>query len=137
MAFSDIPIVGFLKNKMSWHQARQRLLAENVANADTPRYRPHDLKPLDASSSLRTTGMRPITAARTHAMHVASPATVSDQLSFESSKGLGWEITPTGNSVVLEEQMMKVAENQFDFQLASSLYSRSLGLIKTALGRNS
>ena len=46
MAFSDMPLVGFLKNKMSWHQARQRLLAENVANADTPRFKPRDLKPI-------------------------------------------------------------------------------------------
>lgn len=136
MAFSDLPIVGFLKSKMSWHQARQRVLAENVANADTPRYRPHDLKALDPRSASRTTGMRPISAVRTHAMHAVGPATATNQLSFESSKGVGWEITPAGNSVVLEEQMMKVAENQFDFQLASSLYTRSLGLIKTALGRN-
>ena len=137
MAFSDLPIVGFLKSKMSWHQARQNLLAENVANADTPDYRPRDLEAMTFAPKTQT--QQPVAnlaAARTHESHVAGKGMSGEQLSFDTSKRHGWEITPAGNSVVLEEQMMKVAANQFDFQLASSLYTRSLGLIKTALGRN-
>jgi len=136
VAFSDLPIVGFLKSKMAWHQARQGLLAENVANADTPNYRPRDLKPMTFDSAPGRIAVRSVAATRTHAGHVTGTAIAQEQLSFDSSRGTGWEITPGGNSVVLEEQMMKVAENQFDYQLASTLYTRSLGLIKTALGRN-
>ena len=135
MAFSDLPLVGFLKTKMAWHQARQAVLAENVANADMPQYRPFDLKPMSFEPAPARMALRPAAAARTDAKHLASRAMAPEQLSFETSRGQGWEITPDGNSVVLEEQMMKIAANQFDFQLASSLYSRSLGLIKTALGR--
>ena len=47
----------------------------------------------------------------------------------------GFETTPRGNAVVLEDEMMKVAQTQMDYQAATALYSRSLGLIKTALGR--
>ena len=47
MPISDIPIFSMLRTRMQWHQERQRVLAENVANADTPRFRPQDLKPLD------------------------------------------------------------------------------------------
>ena len=47
MPISDMPIFSMLRTRMQWHQERQRVLAENVANADTPRFRPHDLKPLD------------------------------------------------------------------------------------------
>ena len=43
---------------------------------------------------------------------------------------------PTGNAVNLEDEMMKVAANQMDYQAATSLYTRSLGLIKTAIGKN-
>ena len=136
MSFSDLPIVGFLKSKMAWHQARQTLLAKNVAHADTPNYRPEDLKPMTFDPAPRSAAVRPMGAVRTHARHVAGSGIESQQLGFESSKGMGWEVTPGGNSVILEEQMIKVAENQFDYQLASSLYTRSLGLIKTALGRN-
>src|ERR1041384_8359546 len=47
MAISDLPIFSMLRTRMNWHQERQRLLAENVANADTPGYRARDLAPLD------------------------------------------------------------------------------------------
>ena len=39
----DIPTLAVLRTKMQWHQERQRLLAENVANSDTPNFRPRDL----------------------------------------------------------------------------------------------
>ncbi|MFQ5626771.1 MAG: flagellar basal body rod protein FlgB, partial [Methyloligellaceae bacterium] len=53
----------------------------------------------------------------------------------EKRETKGWETGPAGNAVVLEEQMMKVSSNQFNFQMATMLYSRSLGLLKTAIGR--
>ena len=40
-----------------------------------------------------------------------------------------------GNAVNLEDEMMKVAANQMDHQAAISLYSRSMGLFKTAIGK--
>ena len=45
MAISNIPLFSMLRTKMHWHQERQRVLAENVANADTPRFQPRDLAP--------------------------------------------------------------------------------------------
>ena len=45
MAISELPILSMLRTKMQWHQERQRVLAENVANADTPKFRPHDIVP--------------------------------------------------------------------------------------------
>ena len=135
MPLGELKLVGFLKTKMQWHQARQRVLAENVAHADTPSYRAGDLKPLEFSSRLRAPAATDVAAVRTHAAHfaVALPGANAD---FATTKHDGWEMTPEGNAVVLEEQMIKVAENQFDYRMASTLYSRSLGLLKTALGRN-
>ena len=46
MPISEIPIFSMLRTKMQWHQERQRVLAENVSNADTPNFRPRDLAPL-------------------------------------------------------------------------------------------
>ena len=46
-----------------------------------------------------------------------------------------FETTPDGNSVVLEDEMMKVAETQQDYQLATMLYGKSLGLLKMAVGK--
>ena len=136
MSFTDLSLVGFLKTKMNWHQGRQKVLAENVANADTPGYRARELKPMTFERQLAAAGLPNVAASRTNTAHFAAvlPGMTTG---FNTEKSEGWEITPEGNGVVLEEQMMKVSANQFDFQLASTLYTRSLGLLRTAAGRNS
>ena len=47
----------------------------------------------------------------------------------------GFLTRPAGNAVNLEDQMLKVSANQMDYAAATSLYSRSLGLLKTAIGK--
>ena len=47
----------------------------------------------------------------------------------------GFLTKPAGNAVNLEDQMLKVSANQMDYAAATSLYSRSLGLLKTAIGK--
>lgn len=133
MSLGDLSMLGFLKSKMNWHQARQKLLAGNIANADTPRYQPLDLKPFDPAAP-RAAASTAFATALTHARHIGTVSTTSHATpGTQLSKN--WEVTPGGNAVVLEEQMLKVAENQFDFQMASMLYSKSLGLLRSALGR--
>ena len=131
MGIADIPIFSMLRTRMEWHQSRQKVLAENVANADTAGYRPRDL----VAPSFERETQRPVigvSLSTTAGGHVAGGA--SDRAPFRSRSG-GYEVRPTGNAVSLEEQMMKVAANQMDFQAATSLYTHSLNLIKTALGR--
>ncbi len=48
---------------------------------------------------------------------------------------MSYEVRPAGNAVNLEDEMLKVASNQMDYQAATALYSRSMGLFKTALGK--
>ena len=48
----------------------------------------------------------------------------------------GYEVRPAGNAVNLEDEMMKVAANQMDYETATTLYTHSLNLIKTALGKS-
>ena len=43
MSMNDLPILSALRSKMQWHQERQRVLAENISNSDTPNFRPRDL----------------------------------------------------------------------------------------------
>ncbi len=129
---NDLPMMSFMKKKMQWHQSRQSVLASNVANADTPGYRPNDLKALEFDQHLSATHRPKAGLMRTHSRHLSSSVT-DDQFKSDTTKD--FEVTPSGNGVVLEDQMMKVAANQFDYQLATTVYSRSIGLLKTALGR--
>ena len=133
MPISDIPIFAMLRTRMQWHQERQRVLAENVANADTPGFQPRDLAEPKCERPAPAGAPAGLTLVRTSPAHQASGA--SGSASFASVRDAGKQIRPTGNAVSLEEQMIKVAANQMDYQAATSVYSRSLGLIKTALGR--
>lgn len=138
MGMGDISLLSALKSKMFWHESRQRLLAENVANADTPGYRVRDLKKPDfaqmaSAASMGGAKMMP-TAATTHAGHIPM-STTSAKVPMISGTDTSYEITPQGNEVVLEEEMMKVTSNQLDYQAAASLYSKTLGLFRTAIGR--
>lgn len=131
MALSDMPILSMLRTKMEWHQARQKVLAENVANADTPAFRPSDLAAPDFERTLHP--MASVSLERTESDHIAG--TVGSASPFRSRTESGYEIRPTGNAVSIEDEMMKVAANQMDFQAATTLYTHSLNLIKTALGK--
>ncbi len=128
MPISDLPILSMLRTRMQWHQDRQRVLAENVANADTPKFKPRDLAPLDVREAASAGA---VTLATTDPAHVAASGAASRFASRPQSRT---EVRPAGNAVSLEDEMMKVASNQMDYQAATALYSRSLGLIKMALG---
>ena len=131
MAITDLPLFNMLRTRMHWHQERQRLLSENVANADTANYRPRDLAPLDFERAAPVASS--VALERTVASHISGSAGASGR--FEASRLGGYDLRPSGNAVNLEDEMIKVAANQMDYQAATTLYTRSLGLIKTAIGK--
>ena len=138
MAITDIPILSMLRTRLQWAQARQRVLAENVANADTPNFRARDLTPPKfeapgAASAGTAAPLTTVSLARTADGHIAGIG--QGDSPFRSERSAGYEVRPTGNAVNLEQEMMKVAANQMDYHAVAALYSRSLGLLKTALGK--
>src|SRR5215210_6182429 len=105
MAVTDIPLVAMLKTRLHWHQTRQKLLAENVANADTPGFKPQDLRA--PSFSPGGTAAPGIAVARTNAAHLSlSPARAGE----EAVQARRFDTTPSGNAVNLEDEMLKVAQ---------------------------
>jgi flagellar basal-body rod protein FlgB len=132
MAISEFPILSMLRTRMQWHQERQRLLSENVSNADMPNFRPRDLAPPKFEPG-NPAANATVALARTSAAHWTAGS--ADTTSFQIDRRVGYESRPAGNAVKLEDEMMKVAANQMDYQAVTALYGRSLALIKTALGR--
>jgi flagellar basal-body rod protein FlgB len=132
MSINDIPALAALRTKMQWHQERQRVLAENVANSDTPNFKPRDLvdPKIDLSGASASGGTLPMV--RTSASHI-SPSEAAD--SFDQNTKVGFETRPAGNSVNLEDEMLKVSSNQMDYAAVTSLYSSRLHLLKVAIGK--
>jgi flagellar basal-body rod protein FlgB len=130
MPISDIPILSMLRERMQWHQARETVLAENVANADTPNYQAKDLAPPDFEQELSTASLA---LDRTEPGHIAAASDGGSEFAADATGR--YEIRPRGNSVTHEDEMMKVASNQMDFEAAASMYTHSLALIKLAIDR--
>ncbi len=131
MAAGDMTLFSMLRSRMHWHEERQKLLAENVSNANTPGYRSRDLHLPDFSSMMRSNGAGP---ARTDSHHMTLGSTLDGSFRLDRKAG-GLITSPSKNAVDLESEMMKVSQNQLDYQAVSNLYQNSLSLIRTAIGR--
>ena len=136
MSINDLPGLSALRTRMQWHQERQRVLAENVANSDTPNFKPKDLvePKFDAGGAGVAGSTGSLAMMRSSAGQSIASATGGGQ-SFDQNRKVGFETRPAGNAVNLEDEMLKVSANQMDYAAATSLYSRSLHLLKTAIGK--
>jgi flagellar basal-body rod protein FlgB len=119
--------VALAEARMRWLDARQRVLAQNVANADTPGYRPSDLRPFAQTLAGAQAGLR-----QTHARHL-----VPTQDARAKAERRTVERTMDGNGVALDREAMRIADTETAHALAVGLHRRYLGLFRTALGRNS
>ncbi|WIJ26673.1 flagellar basal body rod protein FlgB [Devosia sp. RR2S18] len=133
MGLMDMPVFSALTDKMRWHQARQGLLAENVANAETPGYHGRDLRQYAFDPAGAAFSSASVKTVATQPMHFSVGG--SGETAFGAQRMASFEITPEGNGVTLEDEMMKVTTNLMDYQAATSLYQKSVKMLRTALGR--
>jgi flagellar basal-body rod protein FlgB len=116
------------ERRMAWLEARQRVLAGNIANADTPGYQPRDVRSF-ASVLAGAAGPR---MATTDSRHLAAP---NDRAALARPDRSAPDRAPNGNAVSLDREALKVAETDGAHALAATLHKRYLGLFRTALGR--
>jgi flagellar basal-body rod protein FlgB len=135
MSINDLPVLSALRTKMQWHQERQRVLSENVSNSDTPNFKPRDLiePKFDSTGASAAGSMGSLAMMRTTTSHI-TPAGGGAE-SFDQNRRAGFQTRPAGNAVNLEDEMLKVSANQMDYAAVTSLYTRSLHLLKTAIGK--
>ncbi len=130
MDLTGMTVFRQLEQKMGWLSARQSVLAENIANADTPGYRPRDLQAfaslVDGRGGLPMQVTSPVHMVGSNG-NTATPSAQRDRYAIETS--------PNGNQVSLEDQLTKMGENGMDYQFMTNLYRKQISMIKTALGR--
>ena len=112
------------ERKLDWIDQRTRMLAGNVANADTPGFRPRDLQPFSRSLSPFQLDLT-----RTDPADIAAPDDAG-----QAARDITTEQSPDGNGVSLEHQMKLVADTNAQQQLTTTLYRKYVGLTMTALG---
>ena len=129
MTLDSIPLFSMLKAKLGYDAQRQSLIAQNVANSETPGYAPRDLKAFSFQSAMQGA----TAVARTSAGHLAGRVTTSAAAAPVEAPDA--EARLDGNQVVLEEQMMKMSDARGDYDAAISLYQQSMTLLRTAARR--
>ena len=136
MDLNRIPLFAALTRRLDWLGTRQRVLAENVANADTPGFRPSDLKPQSFRDLVQGAGggHGGVRLATTSAGHIGPGGRGAGGITAARERA-AYEASPTGNAVVLEQQLMKVAETQLEHQTIANLYRKHVNMVRTAIGR--
>ena len=131
MDLSDIPLFAMLKSRMGYLTQRQRVIAENVANANTPGFKPHDLKPFSFQAKVEAAAAGPGVMAVTEPGHMLAPKAAAGAQAHEVTTADS-ETTLDGNSVVLEEEMMKMSQARMDYDAAVGFYQKALNMIQLA-----
>jgi flagellar basal-body rod protein FlgB len=134
----DIPLFAMLKGRLGYLSARQRVIAEYVANADTPGFTPSDIHAPSFAEAMRAAHAGgaahggPVSLARTNSAHIASPGGAAAASPYSPERTPDSETRQDGNSVVLEEEMLKMAESRMNYDAAISFYQKSLNLLRMA-----
>ncbi len=131
MNLHSIPLFKALTRHMTWLNQRQQVLAENIANASTPGYRPRDLQPPSFAALL---GQRATTRLEvTHKSHIG-PAGGGAPWARSSAVSAA-QATTSGNSVVLETELMKIAQTRMNHEITAGLYRKHLDMFRMVLAR--
>jgi flagellar basal-body rod protein FlgB len=141
MNLADIPLFSMLRGRLGYLSERQKIIAQNVANADTARYVPEDLKPysFDARLQAQRAGMAGVPQAA-GAMAATQPGHLPGRTDrkggqFKTTRTPDSETTLNGNAVVLEEEMIKMSDARMQYDAAISFYQKSLNLLRMATKR--
>lgn len=127
MDLSQSPVLSALSARLRFLSARTGVIAENIANADTPDFAARDLAApqrarLAQAAALKTSDTR----------HIARPAHAGAS-PYRIEAAPDAEASLNGNKVSLETQMMKLSQTRMDYQLASTVYRKGVELIRFAV----
>ena len=142
MNLDEIPLFTMIKSKLGYISQRERLIAQNVANADTPGYAPHDLKPFTirqgpgGAVSAGSGGLAMVQPIATNPAHMTGSGGGTDMASAASQwkpiEGADSETTLDGNKVTLEDEMNKMTESRMDYEAAIGFYQKALEMLTMA-----
>jgi flagellar basal-body rod protein FlgB len=133
MDLSDIPLFSMLRGRLGYLNERQKIISENVANADTPNYRPHDLKPFSFEAQVKAAASSAGVQAVTQPGHMQAPNARRSLSGSKPIRAADSETTMDGNGVVLEDEMIKMTDARMNYDAAIGFYQKSLGMLRTAI----
>ena len=127
----DVGILRLASEAANHATARQSVIAENMANSDTPGYRAKDI--VSFADTIHTkpnisAHFRPVRAGHIPFETYANGYRADEQSAFATE-------TPNGNNVSVEDQMVRAAEVKHQHELALGVYQKSMNILRASLGR--
>jgi flagellar basal-body rod protein FlgB len=132
MDLTQIPLFAMLRGRLGYLSERQKTIAQNVANESTANYASQDLKPFsfDAKVEMKQGATE---MAATAPGHIQPPgARRGLGAAYKAVRTPGSETTLNGNSVVLEEEMIKMGDARMNYDAAIGFYQKPLNLLRLA-----
>ena len=121
-------VLDLADRRMRWLDRRQQVLAQNIANADTPGWMTRDLRPF-ADILADGTGAAPARTQPRHQSGTRDPVLQEAALTPVAARGAN------GNAVSMEEQLINVADTETAQGTAVNIFRKYLALYRLALGR--
>jgi flagellar basal-body rod protein FlgB len=123
---TEIGLFALADQRLAWIDQRQTLLAQNIANANTPGYQAKDLTPF-----AQTLAQVAPELARTNPGHMSGPGGRLRADPHQRPK----EKAIDGNAVSMDQQLTKVADTEGSQALVENLYKKYIGLFRTSIGK--
>lgn len=132
MSISNLPLMKAIGAKVDYLDRRQQVIAQNMANADTPGYQSKDLTKVDFGAVLKNvTSANHVSLAKTNPGHISTSDVASAR---EKKDKLTYEVAPDANGVILEEQAVKASQIRMDYNLMLNISAKQSAMYRTALG---
>jgi flagellar basal-body rod protein FlgB len=119
-----------LISRMNYDTARQNVIAGNIANVSTPGYLPADMSFKSYVDAAQRGGS--LQLAQTNGMHMSGSQGAGGGVTLTHDKSY---IQHNGNGVRLDQEMLKMQQNNLDYSTMTQLYSANAQMQKIALGR--
>ena len=150
MTTENLTVMRGFTDKIGWIESRQKTLSQNISNADTPGFRPMDAVPYEFKDLLSMSSTSKLSLAagqvggsgrpslpkleNTDKAHLNNQGLPGDVQEPDNKKQRRtYEVAPAGNSVVLEEQLLKMGENYADHRLMTNLYQKNVDMLKLSV----
>ena len=133
MDINAIPLFSMLKSRLGYISAREQLISQNVANADTSGYAPKDLQPFSVQRAMEAAGPQTgvVRTAATDPGHL-QPKTLQSQVTWKVIDSADAQGSLNGNKVELEDEMGKMTQSRMDYEAAVGFYQKAMSLLQMA-----
>ncbi len=124
--------MGLIERTLDLRHARQRLIASNIANEETPGYRATDLHFQDALSSAAN-GRGPVSLVATHGSHLGSRGNGVHTVTGRVAEVPAGDLPLDANSVNIELELAKLSDNAMQYNSAATIMGMRLRQLLSAI----